>query len=777
MDYIAHVRSSDHAIQTVKEHLLDAQELAEKWGDSLRISKVCGLAALLHDLGKYSDAFQDYIRRATAGEKVTRGEVDHATAGGRLLFDMLKGTSVTKQLLAEIVSNAIISHHGNLHDYVSGEESPFLKRVEMKALEEYEICKYRFFDEVMSESDLNRYVESAHLEMLEYFKRIGQNTSVSTFLTKFIFSVLLDADRTNTRQFETNQPEYTLMSDFTVYMKRLEDYISHLGKKASATPINLLRQQMSNQCREHAKQPSGIYTLSIPTGGGKTLASLRYALYHSILYNKQRIIYVVPFTTIIEQNAQVTRDVLNTQEVVEHHSNVIRSDNVSDDEINLQAKLNLAKDNWDAPIIFTTMVQYLNTFYAKGNRNTRRMHHLSDAVIIFDEVQKVPTKCVSLFNESLNYLKTGMNTSVLLCTATQPALDFVKRRLVNDGEIISNLPMVSDSFKRTEIEVLVEEYDTEKLSVLLQDRAAEHKSILVILNTKLVVRKLYESLKTTFQEEELFHLSTSMCAAHRKDLLKTITERLKENQRVVCISTQLIEAGVDVSFPCVIRSYAGLDSIAQAAGRCNRHGELEISTVYVVNHIEEDVSKLTDIEKGQQIVKRMVVDLKRDSSAYDGNLLSPAAMRRYFTEFYQVRESELDYPIKTGQCLAPMLFEMSKSNDVNNPLLTARHRTVADHFQVIDQATTDVLVPYTKQGAELIAHLNGDISWEQARQWLKESQQYSIGLYAHEIQSLERTDSLITLLDGQVLALHDSAYDEQFGLNLSQDSEMQNLMI
>lgn len=777
MDYIAHVRSSDHAIQTVKEHLLDAQELAEKWGNSLRISKVCGLAALLHDLGKYSDAFQDYIRRATAGEKVTRGEVDHATAGGRLLFDMLKGTSVTKQLLAEIVSNAIISHHGNLHDYVSGEESPFLKRVEMKALEEYELCKYRFFDEVMSESDLNRYVESAHLEMLEYFKRIGQNTSVSTFLTKFIFSVLLDADRTNTRQFETNQPEYTLMSDFTVYMKRLEDYISHLGKKTSATPINLLRQQMSNQCREHAKQPSGIYTLSIPTGGGKTLASLRYALYHSILYNKQRIIYVVPFTTIIEQNAQVTRDVLNTQEVVEHHSNVIQSDNFSDDEINLQAKLNLAKDNWDAPIIFTTMVQYLNTFYAKGNRNTRRMHHLSDAVIIFDEVQKVPTKCVSLFNESLNYLKTGMNTSVLLCTATQPALDFVKRRLVNDGEIISNLSMVSNSFKRTEIEVLVEEYDTEKLNVLLQNRAAEHKSILVILNTKPVVRKLYESLKTTFQEEEVFHLSTSMCAAHRKDLLKTITERLKANQRVVCISTQLIEAGVDVSFPCVIRSYAGLDSIAQAAGRCNRHGELEISTVYVVNHIEEDVSKLTDIEKGQQIVKRMVVDLKRDSSAYDGDLLSPAAMRRYFTEFYQVRESELDYPIKTGQCLAPMLFEMSKSNDVNNPLLTARHRTVADHFQVIDQATTDVLVPYTKQGVELIAHLNGDISWEQARQWLKESQQYSIGLYAHEIQSLERTGSLITLLDGQVLALHDSAYDKQFGLNLSQDSEMQNLMI
>lgn len=777
MDYIAHVRSTDHVIQTVKEHLLDARALAEKWGSPLKISKICGLAALLHDLGKYSDAFQDYIRRATSGEKVTRGEVDHATAGGRLLFDMLRGTSVTKQLLAEIVCNAIISHHGNLHDYVSGEESPYLKRVEMKELEEYEHCKHRFFVEVISESDFNQYVEAAHLEMLEYFKKVGQNTSVSTFLTKFIFSVLLDADRTNTRQFETDQSEHILMNDFSVYMQRLEDYISHLGENASATPINLLRQEMSNQCREHAERPSGIYTLSIPTGGGKTLASLRYALHHSILYNKQRIIYVVPFTTIIEQNAQVTRNVLNTQEVVEHHSNVIQSENLSDDEINLQTKMNLAKDNWDAPIIFTTMVQYLNTFYAKGNRNTRRMHHLNDAVVIFDEVQKVPTKCVSLFNESLNYLKTGMNTSVLLCTATQPALDFVKRRLVNDGEIISNLPMVSDSFKRTELEVLVEDYDTEKLSVLIQNRTAEHKSILVILNTKSVVRKLCESLKTTFQEEELFHLSTSMCAAHRKDLLKRITERLKANKRVVCISTQLIEAGVDVSFPCVIRSYAGLDSIAQAAGRCNRHGELEISTVYVVNHIEEDVSKLTDIEKGQQIVKRMVVDLKRDLGAYGGDLLSPAAMRRYFTEFYQVREYELDYPIKTGQCLAPMLFDMSENNNEKKSLLTARHRTVADYFQVIDESTTDVLVPYTEKGEELIAHLNGDISWEQARQWLKESQQYSIGLYAHEIQNLERTDGLMTLLDGQVLALHESAYDKQFGLNLSQDSEMQNLMI
>ena len=775
MEFIAHVRSSDGEIQTVRQHLLDAKALAEEWGRSLGISQMCGLAALLHDLGKYSDAFQDYIRRATSGERVMRGEVDHATAGGRLLFEMLNEKG-TKQLLAEMVTNAIISHHGNLHDYVSGEESPFLKRVEIKELEEYEICRQRFFSEVMPEPAFHQYVEAAHLEMLEYFKKVGCTPPVSTFLTKCIFSVLLDADRTNTREFETGQSETSLMNDFSVYRRRLEEHISTLTKDAPETSINQLRQQMSIQCKSHAKQPSGIYTLSIPTGGGKTLASLRYALHHAIQYNKQRIIYVVPFTTIIEQNAQVTREALKTEEVVEHHSNVIQSENLSEDEMNLHAKLNLAKDNWDAPIIFTTMVQYLNTFYAKGNRNTRRMHHLSDAVVIFDEVQKVPTKCVSLFNESLNYLRNGMNSSALLCTATQPALDFVKRRLINDGEIIEDLSTVTEAFKRTEIEVLSEEYDTQRLSTFVQEKASENKSVLVILNTKSVVRKLYEALKEAFPDEELFHLSTSMCAAHRKEILEKVNDRLKENKRVICISTQLIEAGVDVSFPCVIRSFAGLDSIAQAAGRCNRHGEAKKRTVYLFNHIEENISKLPDIEKGQQIVKRLVVDLKRDSTAYGGELLSPIAMKRYFQEFYQVRDNDLDYPINgSAQRLAPMLFDRIGSQ--KQPLLSARHRTVADHFQVIDQSTTDVLVPYGEIGKELIARLNGEISWEEAKQWLKNSQQYSISLYSHEKKSLDQNGGIISLLDGQVLVLHESAYDEQYGLNLSQDSEMQNLCI
>ncbi|OGX78737.1 hypothetical protein A6395_10375 [Exiguobacterium sp. SH31] len=780
MEFIAHVRAKDGEIQSVRQHLLDAKCLAEQWGNPLGLSKVCGLAALLHDMGKYSDTFQDYIRRAVSGEKVRRGEVDHATAGGRLLFDKLKGKS-PNQLLGEIVSNAIISHHGNLHDYVQGEDSPFLQRVEVKTLEEYEVCKHRFFDEVISETDFNDYVEVANQQLWNYLKRIGATVPNSSFLTKLVFSILIDADRTNTRQFEENKIDSGLIDNLFLYKERLEQHITGLSTSSKVSPINALRQKMSEQAMQHAKQPSGIYTLSIPTGGGKTLASLRYALHHAVHYHKRRVIYVVPFTTIIEQNAQVARSVLKTEEIVEHHSNVVQLDDASEDEMNLQAKLNLAKDNWDAPIIFTTMVQYLNTFYAKGNRNTRRLHHLSEAIVIFDEVQKVPTKCVSLFNESLNFLKNGLSSSVILCTATQPALDFVKHRLTSDGEMIHDLPTVIEAFKRTEIEVVSDDFDTDRLGLFVEARAAANQSVLIILNTKTVVRKLYESLKQSFSEDEVYHLSTSMCAAHRKCILKKINDRLDSGKRVICISTQLIEAGVDVSFQCVIRSFAGLDSIAQAAGRCNRHGEVERRTVYLINHIEENVSKLTDIAKGQEIVKRLVVDLERDPNAYGGELLSPLAMKRYFQEFYQLREVDLDYPVKgSAETLAPMLFKgNANQHQVSDTplLLVARHRTVADNFHVIEQLTDDVLVPYGDKGKELIALLNGDVNWDDARKWLKESQQYTISIYNHERQILERSGGLVSLLEGRLLVLQPSAYDEQYGLNLSQDSEMQGLFM
>lgn len=279
------------------------------------------------------------------------------------------------------------------------------------------------------------------------------------FLTKMVFSVLIDADRTNTRQFEEGSKDDTVVDTQELFSKYYDRLLQRLQSfKGRDTPINLLRQSMSAQCDQFAKRPSGIFTMSIPTGGGKTLASLRYALKHAMLFDKKRIIYVVPFTTIIEQNADDVRKIINDDvHLLEHHSNVVDDeadiDSGDDSYVRTKQKLKLAKDNWDSPIIFTTMVQFLNVFYAKGSRYIRRLHNLSEAIIIFDEVQKVPTTCVSLFNDALNFLRDYCNSSLVLCTATQPALDFVEHKLLinNDAEMIQKIDDVIDAFKRVNI--------------------------------------------------------------------------------------------------------------------------------------------------------------------------------------------------------------------------------------------------------------------------------------------------------------------------------------
>ena len=556
--------------------------------------------------------------------------------------------------------------------------------------------------------------------------------------------------------------------------------------------INLLRAEMSEQCEEFAYKPSGIYTLSIPTGGGKTLASLRYALKHAQLYNKKRIIYVVPYTTIIEQNAEEVRKILKDDaHILEHHSNVIEDVNEDDENqdglMNVKQKLKLAKDNWDSPIIFTTMVQFLNVFYAKGSRNIRRLHNLSDSVIIFDEVQKVPIQCVSLFNLALNFLKNYCHSCIVLCTATQPALDFVEHKLNidKDAEMIENLNEVMAAFKRVEIVDQATEgtFNNEKLAWFIEEKMKEVQSVLVILNTKSVVKKLYELLKEKENGTLIYHLSTSMCAAHRSNILEKVRKHLREGEPIICVSTQLIEAGVDVSFDCVIRSLAGLDSIAQAAGRCNRHGEKDKQTVYVIDHEEENLNQLKEIKVGKQVSKKILIDIRKDPSNHGGDLLSTQAMERYFKEFYTEFSADLNYfipPLKKN--MTALLTETKDQSDYHLayrhnkkkilPLfLTNGYHTAAEHFQVIEDMTTSVIVPY-EEGNEIIAELNGNGSIDDLTRLLRKAQQYTINLYSYEREQLEKQDGLVSYLDGKILALKEGAYSTEFGLNVDNDSQL-----
>jgi len=803
--YIAHIRESDAVCQSVKEHLIGVKCLAERIGSKLSIEKICGLTGMLHDLGKYSDEFQEYLLEAVQNpdSPPKRGSVDHSTAGGALLYQMYHTKNVGKytSLLAEIVGNAIISHHSpSLNDYVDERaETPYLKRVRDKVqdLRDYEQAVRRFYGEVMSEAELYSYAGQAAVELEQYLSVPSlQNLQTRImFLSKFVFSALIDADRTDTRRFEENstkeetETEQSREELFTSYYGKLMTRLDSLRDLDTVgSPINHLRRAMSDRCEQFAERPSGIYLLSIPTGGGKTLASLRYGLRHAIRHGKKRIVYVVPFTTIIEQNAEEVRRLLEDEEnILEHHSNVVVGDDDEDEGqdgvASLGQKLKLAKDNWDSPIIFTTMVQFLSVFYAKGSRNVRRLHNLSEAVIIFDEVQKVPVPCVSLFNQALNFLSGFARSSLILCTATQPALDFVERKLEipKDAEIVENLDQVTEAFKRVEMidRASGEKFNTYKLAVFIEDRKSEARSVLVVLNTKSAVKRLYRRLEGT--DGALFHLSTSMCAAHRQAILAEIREHLERGDDIVCISTQLIEAGVDVSFDCVIRSLAGLDSIAQAAGRCNRHGKNDIQNVYVIDHEEERLEHLKEIRAGKTISAKILKDLERFPEQFGGNLLSNQAMTYYFREFYDEFSVDLDYPVKNRSF---SILNLLMAGDRDNSLLQAyksrtghmppisirnSYRTAAEYFEVIDNRTTSAIAPYG-EGKELIAALNGAGTIEELSKVLRKAQKYTVNLFGPDRDRLSKNGGLIPLLNGQIFALAEGAYHDEYGVDLENDS-------
>ncbi|KWX84996.1 CRISPR-associated protein Cas3 [Paenibacillus riograndensis] len=817
MEYIAHIRESDMKVQTVTEHLLEVRTLAEKYGKKIGIKYMAGLAGMLHDLGKYTEEFRNYIVQAVyhPAAPPSRGSVDHSTAGGKLLFERFhrvpadlsnKEAHINKMILAEVVGNAILSHHSYLQDFLNPDsESNFLNRVQDKCLPEFERAKGSFFELVMNETEFHLYVDKAVEELSDYLKVDSSSTTELKlmFLTKYVFSALIDADRTNTRCFEENQPDpsYNPQQLFSAYYTKLMTKIdSFHNHKHAHSAINQLRQGMSEQCEQFAAEPSGIYTLSIPTGGGKTLASLRYALKHALLKEKKHIIYVVPYTTIIEQNANEIRSILKDDEhILEHHSNVVeeetQDDEHEDGSLSIRQKLKLAKDNWDAPIIFTTMVQFLNVFYADGSRNIRRLHNLGESVIVFDEVQKVPVRCVSLFNQALNFLKTYAHSSIVLCTATQPELDYVRHKLEiePEAEMIHNLDHVIEAFRRVEIvdRATNEHFDNDTLTEFVITQMREVSSVLVILNTKSVVQALYRSLNERNLSVPIYHLSTSMCAAHRNQILDKVKALLEDKEPVICISTQLIEAGVDVSFQCVIRSLAGLDSIAQAAGRCNRHGEDLIRQVYVIDHIEENLKHLKEIKIGKEISRKILIDLSRDASLHGGHILSIQAMEKYFKEFYTELATSLNYSIpKLGQEMTTLLSGPRKNNAYYQAYLS-RHRaalplfllnsykTAAENFQVIDNLTTTVVVPFgegPEEGKDIIAELNGQQSIPDLTRLLRKAQQYTINIYSYEKDLLSKNGSLVAYLDGKILALKEGAYHHEYGLNLENDSPLDMYM-
>lgn len=781
---IAHIRQSDFSKQSVQSHLEEVASLARQYAKPTCLGAHAELAGFLHDMGKFTKQFTIYLKNAVIHQKVENKKIDHSTAGAKYLFDNYYGKDTIQNYVVETVGMAILSHHSGLQNFIQLDLKPsdYLRRVTNENLPYYEEVVNNFESVNGNIERVKLLINEAKLEFHEFTEKIKPLKNPSIYLNlmqKLVFSCLIDADRTNTRHFEENEDAHAVENQ-NIFINGYNNLMETVASwQKNMTPINKLRNDMSETCDHVAEQPPAIYTLTIPTGGGKTYASLRYALKHAQIYNKSRIFYVVPYTTILEQNAQAVRDIIRQPEaVLEHHANIVDDHNL-DHEVDYyqtpyHKQLQLGRDNWDYPIIFTTMVQFLDVFFQKGTRKSRRLHNLTNSIIIFDEVQSVPYQHAELFNTAVNFLHTVGNSSILLCTATQPAVDKmnIPIQLNEPPEIIPNLNEVIKSFERVSFynHVDSEGWDAQKIAQFVEDILKESNSVLIILNTKTAVRKLYQHLVKQ-KIANVVHLSTSMCPAHRKEKLQKIKEKLGK-VKIICVSTQLIEAGVDISFESVIRSLAGLDSIAQAAGRCNRNRERKRGNVYIIRARDEKLSKLPEIRIGGEVTLNYILTDPR----YANDLLGTEAIKTYFMHFLgQAKREILKTPKGLNHELIALLdgtFATKKQRETQS---IGMFKTIEQHFEAISSPTKAVLVPFG-EGKDIIANLNENIQNHSIfNQLMKNAQQYSVNLFNQELEALSAENLIEPLYNNSVLCLKEKAYDKQHGVTLEGDAELENL--
>lgn len=779
--YLAHI-SKDNRRQYLMTHSLNVKVICEQKGKKINLPHLAGLIGLLHDVGKYSAAFQNYLLN---GGK--RGSIRHAFVGAQILALAMKenwGQVVNvKQLLlfSEAVSNAILAHHSSLKDMRRPDGmSPYLNgyatRVDYVDIEQiYE----RFLTDIQVEFSLESiaaakkwlfdYMKLALTEFLSHFvKRSGESIhAYMPFLCKTLYSILVDADRTDTALFMDGEgyKSSNYHPQLQVFAEQLEQSLQDLQKEMSSKPltdqevaINALRQKMSDVCKEQGKLPTGVYELPIPTGGGKTFSAIRFALDHAIAHGKDRIIYVVPYTSIVEQNSNVIRKALNNSKLVfEHHSNIrhpLFED--TEDQLNYYTLRKNGEQTWDLPIIFTTSVQLLNTIFKNKAKYNRRLHNLTNAVIIFDEVQSLPPHTIHLFNEAVNYLTYVANTTVVLCSATQPTLDNRIHPIKRPRSLITLEPSELSLFERVKVENCVQTsgWNTEQLGTHILQNINPGESALIILNTKDTVKALYNYLKNINPVHRVYYLTTNLCAEHRQQILEQIQQDLADKNQIICISTSLIEAGVDISFSIVYRALNGLDSIAQAAGRCNRHDELlNKGRVYIFKHNEEKYSYDTYLVNRKSATEKVLAQFEIT------DIFNKQAMSFYFNQTF----SALSDPVKTpyGQkSLYDMLFPSTDryALEAGSHELAhfAMYEIFSEAFEVINTKTKTVLAPYKVTHEQLLKMDDN------------EQQRYVINIYDNDFKKLQAADAIVVykIYDEEIHFLKEAFYDERYGLKL-----------
>ncbi len=780
---IAHINNKGE-IQTVLQHCEGVADIAFETGGIIGLGDTTKLCGLLHDMGKNKEEFATYLKDMIKDKKShCRGEVDHSSAGGQYLNNNIIDDTPIKKETLQFICTAIFSHHGLIDMVEDSGIDRYGERLEKKNINYKENIEnsYELIDKYDIQDLFNKAkdeIEIIDRKIIDITKKIDSNKSIMCFLRgclqRLITSILIDSDITDTAEFMANLdfkelPQSELEVLWKKYQKRLDE---RLNTFTYNDKISLLRRQMSQECFDFAKNESGIYCLPVPTGGGKTLASLRYALEHCILKGKSRIIYTAPFISILEQNADVIRNILKDDEnILEQHSNIVFDGNEEAEE-----KYSYLSESWNSPIILTTMVRFLEVLFSNKTRDVRRFNKLKNSVIIIDEVQNIPVSILNLFNTMINFLAGVCKATVVLCSATQPQLDIVSRKILysKNKDMISNINDITQSFKRTNIVDSTRRggYTTGELADFVLEKFEDN--MLIILNTKSSVQKLYDELKKSAVGIRVYQLTTYMCAAHRNDVIEDIKSRLGK-EKLICVSTQLIEAGVDISFNNVIRSIAGMDSIIQAAGRCNRNGKSGCRAVYIINYNEENLSRLPEINNSKKNMEGVLIKYRKNYSELGADYLSSVdAVDEYYKRHFFSLKNEMDYNIKDKNDNLFSLLSKNKKNidayidKTGNAypwIMAQAYKSVGEAFKVIAGDTIGVVVPY-KDSISKIDKLRESTDIAQMKRYLRDLQRYTVNLYrtGNIVKELSQRRALIPIMDGAVYIL-DIGFYKEFGIS------------
>lgn len=784
--YRAHIRA-DGTPQSVEAHCRNAAKYASNSLNSIGLKHTAFLAALLHDCGKYKEEYDQYLSEACLGN-AKRGSVNHTFSGVRFVLDNWHSCEEIgySEITAELLAYAIGAHHGLFDCIDERQNSGFYHRQTKEGIH-YEETTENFLKQCAGMEELNSLFEASVEEVTPLLDKIfrlsqqeddneaDQETSFYVgLLGRMLLSAVIEGDRRDTAEFMNGDAFPEWPEDMRpIWSDRLAHMEQKLSEFSCEKPIDQARHDISEACAACADRPSGVYRLKVPTGGGKTLSSLRFALTHAKKWNKSRIIFTSPLLSILDQNAEIIRRFIGDDDLIlEHHSNLVEPQNEPEKLRNLE----LLTETWASPTIITTLVQLLNTCFSGKTTAIRRFHSLCNSIVVIDEVQTVPNNMLTLFNLAVNFLSEICGATVILCSATQPALAAAPHPLrYTPPDLVSFQKDLWDVFKRTEIQN-AGLYRLEEIPDLISKCMAECSSLLVVCNKKEEASFLFESLRDT--DFRCFHLSAAMCTEHRRKTLRdlqNVLDRASCDQKVICVSTQVIEAGVDISFQQVIRFAAGLDSIIQAAGRCNRHAEQqEPASVRIVQCTDERLFHLADISRGKEATVSLLDAFEKHPERFQDDLSSEESISYYYQTLYRRMDKGFqDDTVPEHGSIFHLLAGNEKYADANCKM-SARYfmrqafQLAGKLFQVFDEDTTDVLVPYEK-GRRIREYLisssqsYGDRDWNRIREMINEAKNYSISLYQHQLKQLIQLGAVTSLFDDSIYILSDGYYDENTG--------------